>query len=618
MGNETDGGWLGPGAQTFSDKEGLGINFFQFAAFCFNQGTADIMFQAIDPNLECGRSSTACNSRVYVCNDDEVEILERSMDANSMCADIMGSQGICQHSFLVPGLGGNDKYVIENLDGRMHFWLLRCLPQTVETSMQFLFLNKNRSEHLSCEYSPLSSVFLALIWVWLASLFLWCVSWARNKNSQPVLLHKYMSHVPLLKVAAVALTYQYWKRMSEAGSTEAWFQVVTVFFGALFKGGLFSTLLFLAKGWLVVRREMSKIEHRTIILCAAWFTMSTITFELFRGLFLFVWILIHVIILRLIFGSVLLNTTVLASQVAMLEVRGPSVELLFNRERMSMYRRLKAAIVFWVAAQACLALTETFTFKTVYQWLFSAGREATDFILCLVVGFAFRSRVPSLAEGSQSEANPDGLPVANASPHDSDHLLSIVVLHPINDTHCDGSIPYDHLSLCRRVLPLVTEGAAPLGADVEIGACSTDVGSGGANSVIAGSVRMESLREGDILAAEGLIPTSPTRPSAVVIDILPSLGSLRGIEVITPAVGEVLDQVVQPVLWSSFEESRIETEVRMGESNWVIGGQCWTVADADPFNPQEPFESPAATQAMQEWMDSGPRRQEDGPQGPQP
>jgi hypothetical protein len=51
-------------------------------------------------------------------------------------------------------------------------------------------------------------------------------------------------------------------------------------------------------------------ERRTVLVCVVWLTIATLTFDLFEGLFLFMWILVHIITLRLLFTSIAGNIQV--------------------------------------------------------------------------------------------------------------------------------------------------------------------------------------------------------------------------------------------------------------------------------------------------------------------
>lgn len=95
-------------------------------------------------------------------------------------------------------------------------WLFSC--STTSFEIDFSFMAKNPTGHLSTSEAPLPDVYFALCVIWGVINFLWLTNWAWNWRQPFIALHVVLTLLPSIKLAAVIIGRFMWVAANEQGA----------------------------------------------------------------------------------------------------------------------------------------------------------------------------------------------------------------------------------------------------------------------------------------------------------------------------------------------------------------------------------------------------------------
>ena len=147
------------------------------------------------------------------------------------------------------------------------FVLLSCGAATVRGKASYTILNPG-GVHLGTDIAPLPTVFLALLAGWSVVLVLWVYNLCKFRNHN-VLLQRALTFVPVAKWVYVLLNTIYYQTGANTGDLPSSIFLFSLIVYILYKGAFFSTLLLIAKGWLISRPVLDESEKRCVSI-AAW------------------------------------------------------------------------------------------------------------------------------------------------------------------------------------------------------------------------------------------------------------------------------------------------------------------------------------------------------------
>jgi len=390
------------GSLQFSTQSRL----FLLADYCFDAGAFEIDF-LIQP--EDGRSELYEPS-LLVCKEHQFFNLQSEA---ALACDLtrFANMAAAGCSVFPVTLGGTSRVAEGGIDGRRYF-VFRICPQNASASYNasivYRFVNAD-GDHLGCEQMRKPEVYFFLTWLWALTLVVWLGSWARRSN-EAVTLHKLMSAVPAAQAIHCLAEHFVWSLISRTGLERRELVIVVKILSAANRGVFFTTLLALARGWLVLRWDISLTERRTGIFCLSWVVVSYFSYDLFQGLFLFMLVFVVMIVLRLIFTSIAYNYQVLLVQNSIMEeLRRPRVEILTSREFTRIYRGFRTAMGLYLFNLIALQVVQSFALNNDLQYAYVAAMEALDWALVIGVGFLFRARdAPTVSAEEEEEARVEG------------------------------------------------------------------------------------------------------------------------------------------------------------------------------------------------------------------
>jgi len=354
-----------------------------FEHFCFDDGSMQLFIK-----LEC--ADCRVGTSLLICTEDELDRIRNDRgrtDTSDPCSDGR-DWGICEKHYFVSDTLNLTKPIMH---GDLYFLMRSCQTSSnhvVQLSYEFM----NGNDHLSCEHAASPLMYLCFTGLWLCTVLVWLFLIARNRE-QALLLHRMLAVVPLVQTLSMAVQSKYWENLNEEGEEREWMRVGWYLTSSLFKGLQFGALMILAKGWCIVRPDIPLTDRRTMILCVFWLIATTFTFQLLGGLFLFIWIVIYIVILRLLFSNIAYNHQMVLTQQSMhLAMNQIDSELRRLQVIAHMYKAFRVCMASYLIAQVMLYVVQTFLLSAQTQWLFTATSQTADWLLCLWVGFLFRSR----------------------------------------------------------------------------------------------------------------------------------------------------------------------------------------------------------------------------------
>ena len=142
------------------------------------------------------------------------------------------------------------------------FVLLSCGGTAVRGKASYTILNPGGA-HLGTDIAPLPVVYLALLAGWSIVLMLWLYNLCKFRNHN-VLLQRALTFVPVAKWAYVLLNTVYYQSGATTGELPSSIFLFSLIVYILYKGAFFSTLLLIAKGWLISRPVLDESEKRYV------------------------------------------------------------------------------------------------------------------------------------------------------------------------------------------------------------------------------------------------------------------------------------------------------------------------------------------------------------------
>ncbi len=146
------------------------------------------------------------------------------------------------------------------------FVLLSCGGTAVRGKASYTILNPGGA-HLGTDIAPLPVVYLALLVGWSVVVVLWLYNLCKFRNHN-VLLQRALTFVPVVKWAYVLLNTVYYQSGATTGELPSSIFLFSLVVYILYKGAFFSTLLLIAKGWLISRPVLDESEKRYVSIAA--------------------------------------------------------------------------------------------------------------------------------------------------------------------------------------------------------------------------------------------------------------------------------------------------------------------------------------------------------------
>mmetsp|Transcript_5800 Transcript_5800/g.9210 ORF Transcript_5800/g.9210 Transcript_5800/m.9210 type:complete len:437 (+) Transcript_5800:896-2206(+) len=263
--------------------------------------------------------------------------------------------------------------------------------------LDYTFLNG--IDHSSCEHSQLPRLYLFLSFLWCGTAIVWVSAWARNRE-QAVLLHKLISLVPILQAFSMAVSYKFWDDFKTSGFRENWLQILWYLSMSMFSALQFGALMVLAKGWSIVRWDLTLSERRTLLVCVLSLFIATFTFRIQEGLFLFIWGLAYIIILRLIFSNIAYNHQAILTQQSFLgSIDRDDYEYWRLAVIAGIYKSFRVSMALYLILKVLVYIVSWFVYTYETAWVYRTITELIEWGLCVSIGYLFRSRgVPGIEE----------------------------------------------------------------------------------------------------------------------------------------------------------------------------------------------------------------------------
>ena len=351
--------------------------FLSLYQFCFEDGSLQIDVQA--------RCETCSSINLLICSEPQYRSIYTASDLCSLPAS-----SLCET--VIPSVDGQITARAKHVNGKKVFALLMCSNTNKQTTAGVLIRYEylNSFGQLSCEYRNYSQVYLFLTGVWVITSALWVLTWVVRRDIN-VILQKMLTCVPMFQAVNMAITHKFWEDVRVTGEVIPWFNVLRYISSSIYRGILFTALLVLAKGLMVVRWETNIAEIRTVLFSLCWLAIATFTFDLFQGLFLFMWVFIFIIVLRIIFASIALNYQALIGRLMHLDSENRrDTEYNILKELVRVYAFFRTSIVTYLFVQVLLQIIQTFMLSYEMHFVYPASAEAADWVLIFAVGWIFR------------------------------------------------------------------------------------------------------------------------------------------------------------------------------------------------------------------------------------
>merc|ERR1711959_383085 len=193
----------------------------------------------------------------------------------------------------------------------------------------------------------------------------------------------------------MSLFAEFWKEASETGERKVWLAVWYYLAFAMFKGALFTILLVVAKGWMIMRPMLDPSDRRTLMLTVCWLMVAMFTYQLFSGLFLFALILVYVVVLRIIFANISHHARVLRVQHTMLSNSNPGSPAIQGvKNKLLLFKGFQVMMVGYVVTQVVLRILSAFlTTQENGYWIYVVIEESMDWVLFAIVVGTLRFRL---------------------------------------------------------------------------------------------------------------------------------------------------------------------------------------------------------------------------------
>lgn len=182
-----------------------------------------------------------------------------------------------------------------------HYFLIRnCISPSgrendsrlgqYSVSVEFSYSNADGSQ-LSCEYSVFPQLYLSFSAIWMITSAMWIGLWVW-RYQQSVAVQRIVSVVPVIQIARAFVAYMLWKETQLTGVRSNVLVILGYFCNALFTSSLFTALLTLSKGFMILHWDTSMVDRRTLSICMCWMVVSSFAYDLLGGFFVFMLVLV--------------------------------------------------------------------------------------------------------------------------------------------------------------------------------------------------------------------------------------------------------------------------------------------------------------------------------------
>eukprot|EP01155_Anaeramoeba_flamelloides_P017755 Anaeramoba_flamelloidesa568189_70.p1 GENE.a568189_70~~a568189_70.p1 ORF type:complete len:478 (-),score=60.26 a568189_70:10-1443(-) len=359
--------------------------FFRLTTFGFQKGGT------ID--FEATINSDGQNIWFMACNEKEYTTLSEKKQEEA-CVNMGSETFICEStSNLEISPFQFNKTVQE--EGYRYFVFLNCENdlQTITYKLKYTFMNPN-GQYLSLGYIPLPPIYLVFAIVWVLMVIYWFINWFRHLNIK-IKLHKYLTFVVIAKCVELFIFYSYWKSLSKNGVQNNTTTYVVYFYDGVYDFFFYLTLLFIAKGYSILKPTFSFKEIKDVVLITMLLVVSS-KIEALTGLNIlgFICLLVmaisYFVIIRMLFQFTNNHIDQLKRQLALIReahihpITTPvySKYVLFQRYKNSIFVYFLLTIMVYV-------------FKIFFEkspWFPILAQICVDFFLFVGIGLTFRLR----------------------------------------------------------------------------------------------------------------------------------------------------------------------------------------------------------------------------------
>jgi hypothetical protein len=142
------------------------------------------------------------------------------------------------------------------------FVVASCGLADVRGKVSYTLLNPG-GQHLGTDLAPLPTVYLGLVGGWTLVLLLWLTNLCKFRNHN-VMLQRALTFVPVAKFISVVLRAVYFQTGAATGDLPSSIMYFSYIVYILYKAAFFTSLLLIAKGWLISRPVLDESEKRSV------------------------------------------------------------------------------------------------------------------------------------------------------------------------------------------------------------------------------------------------------------------------------------------------------------------------------------------------------------------
>ncbi|KAJ6227210.1 hypothetical protein M0813_10118 [Anaeramoeba flamelloides] len=325
-----------------------------------------------------------------VCTKDEyTNLVSRSED--NICADLTNNDLNCNTTIK---LGGSPAYIdlTANKNEIFLFLMANCEQDAnMDYTIEYTYLNPD-GEHLSTIYQPLPKIYLTFFVIFLVMMFVWFVNWVKHRD-QNIRLHKVLTIIMVFKIVTFLLWYLLWSDYSKQGEPSNTYIAITYIVSGILQLMFYLTLLYIAKGWSILRPSLKSDEKASILLVVLILVISIQIQTLFGSgtvvfLFFFVMAIAYFAILRMLFVSTAKNLDGLLIQMLLVREAGINPKTTPFYSKYHLFLNFKKYILIYVILSIFVSLTGLFL--TYYPYLTILFSSIVDLIFYCGIGWTFK------------------------------------------------------------------------------------------------------------------------------------------------------------------------------------------------------------------------------------
>ncbi|KAJ3434463.1 hypothetical protein M0812_01575 [Anaeramoeba flamelloides] len=325
-----------------------------------------------------------------VCTKDEyTNLVTRSED--NICADLTNNDLNCNTTIQLDSSGDEIK-LTSNKNDIFLFLMANCeRDATIDYTIEYTYLNPD-GEHLSTVYQPLPKIYLAFFIIFLVMMFGWFINWVKHRD-QKIGLHKVLTIIMVFKIITFLLWFLLWSDYSKQGKPSNIYIAITYIVSGILQLMFYMALLYIAKGWSILRPKLKSDERASILLVVLILVISIQIQTLFGSgtvvfLFFFVMAIAYFAILRMLFVSTAKNVDGLLIQMLLVREAGINPKTTPFYSKYHLFLNFKKYILIYIILSIFVALTGLFL--TYYPYLTILFSSIVDLIFYCGIGWTFK------------------------------------------------------------------------------------------------------------------------------------------------------------------------------------------------------------------------------------